>query len=253
MDWSFPCKNCGVKFSKEATLLGHNKFWCKTQIIAQNTQKNEDSGPILSLDYGSLTLNHEDQKSYDNLVKCFKCDLCFRNKRGLNTHVNLHCKYKDECQICGQGFSSKTALKLHDWRCRSKITGRFNQNTSSKPFFLTNSPLMPKDHTNNTKKIEFGQNPREVTRKGSLNLICSDCGEICNSKQKLHSHKWKVHQKNILFSCDVCWTVPTSVQEMALHFEKCKYGIQPCKNLYSKRDENSCVKIFFCEQRNKYI
>ena len=129
-------------------------------------------------------LNRSQTGERDGQFQCSKCTKCFRTKKQLTSHMQIH-KKMFRCYECEECFKHQIELRKHlksihniDYVFRCKTCGkRFKQCSA----------------LNRHKRTHSGEKPFE----------CEVCGKKFSDKRHLHRHSL-IHTGNKEYYCDVC-------------------------------------------------
>ncbi|XP_049835558.1 uncharacterized protein LOC126279123 isoform X1 [Schistocerca gregaria] len=212
----FQCDVCGMRFAAKSSLTKHrkthtkdksvlyacdvcNKSFSRKEYVTEHLRTHTGSKPYeCSICHkafvGRTGLNHHKKIHTDNNSrKSTVCEICGKNftRHALWTHMKSHNK-THRCELCGNLFSTKTALKIH---IAGSHLGHMSHQCDicGKGFMQKNHLLRHMD-----THIREGQDEDKFS--------CDSCEKKYKTEEKLDSHRIREHSKpgERPYSCNIC-------------------------------------------------
>ena len=196
-DERFTCGVCTKGFAVERCMKKHMKASHMLPRMVKNGESEDYEWKIVETTDGRINCfdcdntfssfrtakaHHKDVHMSDH--NAFKCEVClkhFRNKRGLDSHVqNMHTADKNDnnflCKVCSEEFSVKYALKNH----------------------IAEVHILPEELISENLK---------PMKNSHVKLKCTDCNTTFSSKEGARSHYKRLHVARTdgsIFICKLC-------------------------------------------------
>ncbi|XP_018097381.1 oocyte zinc finger protein XlCOF22-like isoform X2 [Xenopus laevis] len=187
----FACLECGKCFTRNTTLLSHQK--CHTegkQLICPECG--------LCFPHYSGLISHQKSHSGGKAFACSECGLCFTRYSSLVSHQKNHPREKPfTCSECGKRFSRNSNLVRHK-----------RMHTGEKPY---SCPECGKCFTRNAALIKH----MTAHALGKL-FACSQCGLCFTRSASLVSHQ-KTHAGSEPYTCSECDKYFTNDTDLERH------------------------------------
>ena len=173
-------------------------------------------------------------------IRRWKCEFCIKDfafQEGYLSHVrSVHEKVKLLCDICGDSFNQRVALKKHKTQKHEDKISEQHKNEGS-PFpcnicekILFTSELL-KDHLqfiHNLTKEEIKNNCTKDEERLSKPLVCELCNGTFNYRASLKQHIKVVHDGHKDFVCDQCGSSSSTAANLKKHVESIHRGSTKC-------------------------
>uniref|UniRef100_A0A8D0N6B6 GDNF-inducible zinc finger protein 1 n=2 Tax=Sus scrofa TaxID=9823 RepID=A0A8D0N6B6_PIG len=209
----FPCTSCGKAFLYEKSFLKHirHHHGVATEVVHRCDTCGQTFANRCNL--------RGHQRHVHSSERRFPCELCgkkFKRKKDVKRHVvQVHegGGERHQCQQCGKGLSSKTALRLHErthtghrpYGC-PECQAAFSQPSALKTHLRIHTGEKP--FVCDECGARFTQNHMLIYHKrchtGERPFMCETCGKSFASKEYLKHHN-RIHTGSKPFKCEVCF------------------------------------------------
>uniref|UniRef100_A0A8C3YMM8 GDNF-inducible zinc finger protein 1 n=1 Tax=Catagonus wagneri TaxID=51154 RepID=A0A8C3YMM8_9CETA len=209
----FPCTSCGKAFLYEKSFLKHirHHHGVATEVVHRCDTCGQTFANRCNL--------RGHQRHVHSSERHFPCELCgkkFKRKKDVKRHVvQVHegGGERHQCQQCGKGLSSKTALRLHErthtghrpYGC-PECQAAFSQPSALKTHLRIHTGEKP--FVCDECGARFTQNHMLIYHKrchtGERPFMCETCGKSFASKEYLKHHN-RIHTGSKPFKCEVCF------------------------------------------------
>lgn len=189
-------------------------------------------------------------KLLDSGMECLKCGEKFRFFGPLVMHTHKKHKVSNPflCELCGQGFVTKTNFDNHLKNRHSKS----HSCSKCKEIFHTSSKLKSHVIKIHSAYLKCPKCPLVLPSKylkkrhlvyehdvKSLQFPCDDCSKIFTQKSILLNHKLKVHLNQKTVACTICgykcFDSHTLRRHLVAHSEERPFECRYCKKCFQRR------------------
>ena len=207
---NFECENCGKKCKSKEAYNTHRKYYegkCQPpnlteKIMLQNPEPGicPHCGEYFERVQQHILYMHTTEKPY----KCPKCEFAHTLKKGLDSHMKTVHPVESAlkiCHICSYKTSTNQTLRNHIESVHEQI----------KNFSCPHDGCDLKFYRERTMKKHF-----MLKHSSERPHKCEICGEAFAIKEKLQTHKRKVHEGK-KYSCETCGKEHNNAKSLKRH------------------------------------
>lgn len=210
----------GGKEKKSKRLVSlYECFACHKTYKSIKTVRKHSKNCRRQTEFQSKLADGSYHKNMNNEFVCDLCDLCFKSRNAVYSHIRKHVGQKFLCNICGKCLSDRNNLTKHH------KTVHLKEKNYQCPI-----PSCQKRY-DSSYRLRIHQNSHENIRQ----FACPLCPLKFLTSSSLSRHKQTVHKQGKLHECNVCFRKFNVAYNMRAHMVT-HTGIRPHNCQYCKAD-----------------
>lgn len=218
------CEDCGLFYTQKLK-FSHREF-CRERKVWYCC----DLCPFDSVDKTLLSRHFINNHTETGNFHCEVCDLHFKEKNGLNSHLKSH--IPKICQFCGIEVMSKSSLIKHfndshsqgPYDCVKCSYSTNNRDSFDKHLKIHKGKVECDDCNYSFSYFYMLKQHQMAKRHGIYKLVenqqefkCNLCDEVLKTQTNLNNHLSNFHVDKKLLTCEICSKVFKSKKNMRTH------------------------------------